>query len=988
MSSADQPRDEAAAEADDDADMKAAPGAIARKGLLLDDPEAVIDVRRGFVDVFATTHGTDGRPGALHHVLRVDEGLPLVGGLALPDGIESFIAIPGPDSRLRRGLRKDWLARRRDADLEEVVDTLTDAVWECAETTSGDGEERFPTAPIRLEPGEPVRCKALDAVACDAGMVKLNILAGRFRMSATDGLELGEGDRIFLTKHSWLIADADGSELEVVAISDIERLPRALTAYTTFQRAHILSATHRLLRREQAAPERMRRRVRGVERNIDNGLFEMQRLLHPGSADSTAPAALDRGLIVAAAREVGRRQGIDFVDPGELSGKDSAACVQAISQASAVRVRSVTLSGRWWEKDSGPLLAFRESDEQPLALYRGRRGKYVAKDPQSGVDTVVDEAFAAGLKAFAHAFYRPFPHEPITVPGLVVFGLSGQGRDLRGVLLLAVLIGLISMVMPVATAEIIDWVIPSADANVMLQLGLVLVAVAVVHCLFNAAQEFLLLRVSVRMEHDIQAAVWDRVLAMPIDFFKEYPVGDLAMRVNAINMLYGMLSVHTLKGLLDGVFVLMGFGVLFSFSPALAFLGLGMIAGAFVFLALFGMWTMHALHHVIAPTRRIMGLVFELIQGVAKLRTTAAEARAFGIWSGDFARFRAIRLTILKLEAQQKLFFDVYHYVGLLLVFVVMGTLLTSPGGAISAGKFVGFFAAFSMMYMGVINICHKVIGLYLVVPMYTMAKPILEGLPETGQGRSDPGVLSGGIEVSQVSFSYPDGDAVLDDVSFSIPPGSFTAIVGPSGSGKSTLLRLLLGFEASSGGAVLYDDKNLQDLDQNALRRQFGVVLQNSPLVAGDIFSNIVGVSGGNIDDAWAAARLAGLEEDIQALPMGMHTAIAEGTSTLSGGQRQRILIARSLVGKPRVLFLDEATSALDNRSQALVSESLLRLKATRVVIAHRLSTIEQADQIIVLDGGEVSQIGTYDELMEEEDGLFAQLARRQMLEGDAAEE
>ncbi len=165
-------------------------------------------------------------------------------------------------------------------------------------------------------------------------------------------------------------------------------------------------------------------------------------------------------------------------------------------------------------------------------------------------------------------------------------------------------------------------------------------------------------------------------------------------------------------------------------------------------------------------------------------------------------------------------------------------------------------------------------------------------------------------------------------------------------------------------------------------------MVLQNSPLVAGDIFSNIVGVSGGNIDDAWAAARLAGLEEDIQALPMGMHTAIAEGTSTLSGGQRQRILIARSLVGKPRVLFLDEATSALDNRSQALVSESLLRLKATRVVIAHRLSTIEQADQIIVLDGGEVSQIGTYDELMEEEDGLFAQLARRQMLEGDAAEE
>ena len=976
MSNAEQPED------------KVAPPMPAGKGILLDDPEAVIDVRRGFVDVFATTPGRAGMPGALHHVLRVEAGLPLTGAVPLPAGIESFVVIPGPDSRMRRGLRKDWLARRRDADVEEVVELLTDAVWESAEAQSGAGEDAFPAAPTRLEPGKTVQCLAGEALACDFGMIKVNITAGSFVMPGADGLSLEEGDRIFLTKHNWLVAVADDAALEVVAIADIERLPRALTAYTTYQRAHILAASQRLLARELAAPERMRRRVRGVVREIDIGLFEMQRLLHPDASDSAAPAALDRGLIVAAAREVGRRQGITFSDAGELPESDNAACVQALAQISGVRVRSVTLSGRWWEQDSGPLLAFREQDELPLALYRGRGGKYVARDPQSGTETVVDEPFAASLKAFAHAFYRPFPHEPISVPGLVVFGLSGQGRDIRNVLILAVLIGMVTMVMPVATAEIIDWVIPSADASVMLQLGLVLVAVAVVHCLFNAAQEFLLLRVSVRMEHDIQAAVWDRVLAMPIDFFKEYPVGDLAMRVNAINMLYSMLSVHTLKGLLDGVFVLMGFGVLFSFSPTLAFLGLGLIVGAIGFLILFGKWTMHALHHVIAPTRRIMGLVFELIQGVAKLRTTAAEARAFGIWSGNFARFRAIRLTILRLEAQQKLFFDIYHYVGLLLVFVVMGVLLSNPGGGISAGKFVGFFAAFSMMYMGVIHICHKIIGLYLVVPMYTMAKPILEGLPETAQGRADPGVLSGGIELNQVSFTYPDGDPVLDDVSFTIPPGSFTAIVGPSGSGKSTLLRMMLGFEVPNSGAVLYDDKNLQDLDQRALRRQFGVVLQNSPLIAGDIFSNIVGVSGGNIDDAWAAARLAGLEEDIQALPMGMHTAIAEGSSTLSGGQRQRILIARSLVGKPRVLFLDEATSALDNRSQALVSESLLRLKATRVVIAHRLSTIEQADQIIVLDGGEVVQIGTYDELLEEEDGLFAQLARRQMLEGDAVEE
>jgi ATP-binding cassette subfamily C protein len=261
-----------------------------------------------------------------------------------------------------------------------------------------------------------------------------------------------------------------------------------------------------------------------------------------------------------------------------------------------------------------------------------------------------------------------------------------------------------------------------------------------------------------------------------------------------------------------------------------------------------------------------------------------------------------------------------------------------------------------------------------------------MEALPETSQGKTDPGRLSGAIELSHVSFSYPGGDPVLNDVSFSIPAGSFTAIVGPSGSGKSTLLRLLLAFDAPGGGAILFDDKNLHDLDLRKLRRQFGVVLQGSPLLAGDIFSNIVGVSGGTLDDAWQAANFAGMEDDIHALPMGMHTAIGEGTSTLSGGQRQRILIARALVAKPRVVFLDEATSALDNQSQRTVAQSLLRMKATRVVIAHRLSTIAEADQIIVMDGGQVVEQGTYAELMEQA-GLFADLGRRQRLEEAPAE-
>jgi ATP-binding cassette subfamily C protein len=219
----------------------------------------------------------------------------------------------------------------------------------------------------------------------------------------------------------------------------------------------------------------------------------------------------------------------------------------------------------------------------------------------------------------------------------------------------------------------------------------------------------------------------------------------------------------------------------------------------------------------------------------------------------------------------------------------------------------------------------------------------------------------------------------VLDDLTLRIEPGEFVAIVGPSGSGKSTLLRVLLGFDAPSEGGVFYDGQALSGLDMRGLRQQIGVVLQHSRIMAGDIFSNIVGSSGRTLEEAWKAARSAAFDADIEAMPMGMHTVLAQGGGTLSGGQRQRLLIARALAAQPRVLFFDEATSALDNRTQAAVSTSLDQLRVTRVVIAHRLSTIQHADRIVVLDRGRIVQSGRFENLLRQ-GGTFGALARRQL--------
>jgi ABC-type bacteriocin/lantibiotic exporter with double-glycine peptidase domain len=202
---------------------------------------------------------------------------------------------------------------------------------------------------------------------------------------------------------------------------------------------------------------------------------------------------------------------------------------------------------------------------------------------------------------------------------------------------------------------------------------------------------------------------------------------------------------------------------------------------------------------------------------------------------------------------------------------------------------------------------------------------------------------------------------------------------VGPSGCGKSTTIRLIMWFDTPEEGTVYFDGQDLAGLDVSAVRRQLGVVLQNGRINSGPIFENIGGGALITVDEAWEAARMAGFADDIEAMPMGMHTVVSEGGTNLSGGQRQRLLIARALVLKPRILIFDEATSALDNRTQAIVSESIDRLRVTRIVIAHRLSTIRNADRIYVMEAGRVVEQGTFEELAAQP-GLFANLIARQM--------
>ena len=370
-------------------------------------------------------------------------------------------------------------------------------------------------------------------------------------------------------------------------------------------------------------------------------------------------------------------------------------------------------------------------------------------------------------------------------------------------------------------------------------------------------------------------------------------------------------------------------------------------------------------------------MTYALISGIQKIKLAGAETRAFARWGNLYAQSA-------KMTYDPPMFLKLNSVISLAII--LTGTLVMyymSVRAGLSVADYYAFNTAYGMVSGAFLSLAGIALSAAQIRPILTMVQPFFDAVPEVSDGKQVIERLSGGIELNNVSFRYNENmPLILDDLSLKIRPGQYVAIVGRTGCGKSTLLRLLLGFEKPQKGAIYYDGKDLERIDLRSLRRRIGVVMQNGKLFQGDIYSNIV-ISAPWLSqqDAWEAAELTGIAEDIRRMPMGMNTVISEGSGGISGGQRQRLMIARAIAPKPKILMFDEATSALDNITQKKVSESLDRLKCTRIVIAHRLSTIRQCDRILVLDQGKIVEDGTYDELIAS-DGFFAELVARQRLD------
>ena len=640
--------------------------------------------------------------------------------------------------------------------------------------------------------------------------------------------------------------------------------------------------------------------------------------------------------------------------------------------------RNINLEKGWYKDSIGAVLGTRKDDGSTVAFIPKGMAGYVYFDAESGKWERINARNESLFEEEAICFYKPFPLGKLTLRSLMGYMVETLSVSDFILIILSTLAATgIGLLAPKLNNLLMGTVIDSKDYRLLLGITVFMISVSISSMMISGINSLLMARISTKVTISVQAATMMRVLSLPADFFKKYSAGDLSSRSQYIQSLCSMLMSTAMNTGLTSIFSLIYISQIFEYAPALVLPALGVILATILLSLVTTFYQMKYTKRQMELSAEESGMSYAMITGVQKIRLSGAEKRMFARWSKLYAEQ-------LRVAYNPPIFLRANHAFGAI---ISLGGMILMYYMAVRSRVGVADYYAFNTAYGMVSGAFMSIAGIATTVaqfkPTIEMAKPIMDTIPEIAEGKPVIEKLSGGIELSNVSFRYEDGmPNVIDNLSLKIRPGQYIAIVGSTGCGKSTLMRLLLGFEKPQKGAIYYDGKDLAGIDLKSLRRKIGVVMQNGKLFQGDIFSNII-ISAPHLtmDEAWAAAEMAGIAEDIRRMPMGMHTMISEGSGGISGGQRQRIMIARAIAPNPKIIMLDEATSALDNITQKIVSDSLDALKCTRIVIAHRLSTIRECDRIIYLENGKIVEDGTYDELIAL-NGRFATLVERQRLD------
>ena len=640
--------------------------------------------------------------------------------------------------------------------------------------------------------------------------------------------------------------------------------------------------------------------------------------------------------------------------------------------------RNVQLKERWYRDAFGPMLAFRKEDGAAVALIPKPFGGYWFIDGTTGAKESVGRANADSFDPDAICFYRPLPLRKLGIPDLIVYLKDCLSTgDYISLVLLTLLPILLGLLMTNITRALTGFVVRSGKLSLLWGTAVFMISALISSQLIGVVKSLMMNRVELKTSLSTEAAMMMRVMNMPANFFRQYASGELSSRYSAVNQLCELLLGSVFSTGLSSILSLLYITQIFHYAPALVGPALLIVLATVLVSVISVLTQMKLSREIMQKGARLNGLSFALINGVQKIRLAGAEKRAFAKWANAYADAVKPSYNPPFLIKANGAVSSAISLIGTIILYYLAVQSRVSPS------EYIAFNTAFGSVTAAFASMAGVALSVARIKPILEMAEPILKTQPESSENRTMVTKLNGSIELSNVYFRYNDHmPYVVDGMSLKIRAGEYVAIVGATGCGKSTLMRLLLGFETPERGAVYYDGKDISKLDLRSLRRRIGAVTQDGSLFQGDIYSNIV-ISAPQLtlDEAWEAAEIAGIADDIRAMPMGMQTVLSEGQGGISGGQKQRLMIARAVAPKPKILMFDEATSALDNKTQKRVSDALDALKCTRIVIAHRLSTIRNCDRILVLDKGKILEDGTYDELIAK-NGTFAELVERQRLD------
>ncbi len=744
----------------------------------------------------------------------------------------------------------------------------------------------------------------------------------------------------------------------------------------------------RLGSEDKRLSQRIKARAKSKRMLIENSIRSLlgEEQIHYESGGDETGASEAAFIVSEAAKAMGMSAENIGVSSDMAKRLDQVALLRRLVQKGNMQIRLVTLSEGWHKKDIGVMLGYWGEEKRLTALIPDEPMHYRAITAEYPMGIPVTDEIAQNIAEDAFACYAGFPARALKLLDLLKFMFRQCWKaDYRTIILTSLIAGLIPLATPIITETIFQDIIPILDRQGLATVTQALMVTSFTMAALSIVRSIAVMRISTKIEISSEAALWGRLLSLPTKFFRRYTVGELAGRMGGLGVV---------KGLVSGNFVGTVFSFIFSFWSVLlmCYYSLKLTFAAMCVWLVYSLFEFFVFRRVLEFQRKIIeagnqtaGTVQQIFAGLAKFRVQGAEEQAYRLWSRDFGKQWNYELALRWQNNYTSIISSIQPFILTMLLYyiAVNGTGDAAGGKAAQQGigyaQFMAFSAAYSSFNATLGSIMGFISTFFGIQPQLENLRPIIQEVPESAGEKNDAETLTGAMEVSHLSFAYEDGAEVLHDVSFRVRAGETVAIVGKSGCGKSTLVRCLLGFETPTKGFVSYDGQNLADLSLPSVRTQMGVVLQNGQLMTGDIFTNIVGTRLLTQDDAWEAAEAAGIAKDISEMPMGMQTVISEGSSNISGGQRQRLLIARALVNKPAILIFDEATSALDNRSQAIVTESLDKLNATRIVVAHRLSTIRGCDHVIVMDEGRIAEEGGFDELVEK-GGIFAELVKRQV--------